>query len=130
MDAERVGRRVAVGVVVGAYAWWAVGLEPFSAAATWAVLAAGLVAGVVGVVAAMGARGQRRSLARSSAGDVRGWALWLAAMAAWQLAAYLQSPREDHPTVSSLTNAVLSTHPTRALGFVLWLLAMRELARL
>ena len=127
MDAERVARRVAVGLVVGVYAWWAVGREPFSTAAIWAVLTAGLVAGVAG---ALGARGRRRSAARSSAGDVRGWALWLGAMAVWQLAAYLQSPREDHPTVSSLTNAVLSTHPTRTLGFVLWLVAMRELARL
>ena len=112
-----------VGFAVGVYAWWAVGREPFSASATWAVLVPGVLICVAGTL------GPRRSAPRARANEVRGWMLWFGATALWALAAYLQSPREDHPTISSMTNTLLSTHPARALGFVLWLVVMRELAR-
>jgi hypothetical protein len=68
----------------------------------------------------------------AGAGDVAGVASWvvLALVAgAWQLASYLQHPRTDHPTLSSLTNALLDSHVTRAAAFVLWLVAARGLAR-
>jgi hypothetical protein len=50
-------------------------------------------------------------------------------LAAWQLVAYLQSPRHEHPTLSSLTNAVLSSQPARTAAFILWLAIMFGLAR-
>jgi hypothetical protein len=121
------GRALHLAVVVGlvAYAWWAVGLAPFSAQATAAVVLAG--------VAAMAA-GRRQSRPRRSPGDghVNGIAPWvgLAALAgAWQLAAYLQHPRADHPTVSSLANELLDSHPARAAGFLVWIAAAWWLAR-
>jgi hypothetical protein len=52
-----------------------------------------------------------------------------AAAALWQAAAYLQQPRREHPTLSSLANALLDSHPARAAAFVLWLLATIRLAR-
>ncbi len=61
----------------------------------------------------------------------RAWA-WLVLLAVgglWQLVAYLQHPRDDHPTLSSLTNALLDSQPARAAAFALWVLATVELAR-
>lgn len=73
---------------------------------------------------------------RRSRGPVRdrpeGWGAWavLAVTGAlWQLAAYLQHPRHDHPTVSSLANALLDSHPARAAAFVAWLGGAVYLAR-
>lgn len=61
----------------------------------------------------------------------RSWA-WLVVLAVgglWQLAAYLQQPRHEHPTISSLVNALLGSQPARVAAFVLWILATVELAR-
>jgi hypothetical protein len=49
--------------------------------------------------------------------------------ATWQVAAYVQHPRSDHPTLSSLVNAALDSHPARAAAFVAWLAGAWELAR-
>jgi hypothetical protein len=114
---------VAVGLV--AYAWWAVGLAPFSAQATAAVVVAGVAAMAVG-------RSQRRPRRSPGDGDVSGlgrWAGLAAVAAAWQLAAYLQHPRADHPTVSSLANELLDSHPARAAAFLVWIAAAWWLAR-
>lgn len=117
--------RLALAVGLVAYAWWAVGLAPFSAQATAAVVLAGVAAMAVG-------QRQRRSRRPTADDDVSGIAPWagLAAVAgAWQLAAYLQHPRADHPTVSSLANELLDSHPARAAGFLLWIAAAWWLAR-
>ena len=86
-----------------------------------------LAAGAVGVVAGILTRRPARA-----APPVPGWGLWavLAVTAMlWQLAAYVQHPRADHPTLSSLANALLSSQPARAAAFALWLLAAVHLAR-
>jgi hypothetical protein len=57
------------------------------------------------------------------------WAVLAALAAAWQLAAYLQHPRHDHPTLSSLTNAALDSHAARAAAFVAWLAVTVTLVR-
>jgi hypothetical protein len=112
-------------LIVAGYGWWAVSLPPFSGMATAAVLAAGTAAVVAG------AAGRRRR-PRQPPARVAGWGLWVvlaAAAALWQAAAYLQQPRHEHPTLSSLANALLDSHPARAAAFVLWLLATIRLAR-
>lgn len=103
----------------GVYAWWAVGLTPFSGEATVAVVVPGLVAMVIGA---------RQRRPRMAAG-VGWWGALLGLVVAWQLAAFVQHPRSEHPTLSSLTNALLDSHAARAVAFVLWLVAARELAR-
>jgi hypothetical protein len=113
---------VGAALLVG-YSWWAVSLPPFSATATAAVLFAG--------GAAMG-WGAVTSRTRRMPVDVRragAWAALAVAVGSWQLAAYLQHPREDHPTLSSLANALLDSQPTRAAAFVLWLVAAVALGR-
>jgi hypothetical protein len=117
--------RLAAAVLVCAYAWWAVALPPFSSTATVAVLLAGAAAAIVGVWV----RSRHATARRPAATSLAPWALLAVVAAAWQLAAYLQEPRNDHPTFSSLANAALDTHATRAVAFVAWLLATVEIAR-
>lgn len=104
--------------------WWATGLEPFSTRATSAVLASGVVAMAVGA----GRRRVDRPRALSL-GATAPWIALVAALAAWQLAAYVQHPRADHPTLSSLTNAALDPRPIRVVAFAAWVLAAGWLAR-
>jgi hypothetical protein len=105
------------------YGWWAVSLPPFSASATLAVVVTGAAAMVLG---AFWRRPERR---RDRAGGVGVWVAVAAAALCWQLVAYLQQPRSDHPTLSSLTNALLDSHLPRTAAFALWLLAAIGLSR-
>jgi hypothetical protein len=120
--------RMAAAVVLLGGAWRVVALPPFSGGATVVVVGAGVVA----MVAGWWERRRGRAPAAGGGDDGAGVASWvvLALVAgAWQLASYLQHPRTDHPTLSSLTNALLDSHVTRAAAFVLWLVAARGLAR-
>jgi hypothetical protein len=47
----------------------------------------------------------------------------------WELMAWRQQPRVDHPTLSYLSNSLLSSHPLRALAFVGWLALGYRLVR-
>ncbi|MDQ4069019.1 MAG: hypothetical protein M3203_06050 [Actinomycetota bacterium] len=103
-----------------AYAWVASGLRPFTRPA----LAAVLVAGVV--VIALGS--SRRRPSDEHPPGVAVWAVLVAVLGAFELVAYLQHPRADHPTLSFLADQVLDWRPARALAFVAWLAAGMELA--
>jgi hypothetical protein len=50
------------------------------------------------------------------------WAAAAVAIVGWELSELFSQPRRDHPTLSSITNTLLSTHPSRFLGFLAWLL--------
>ena len=118
------GGRVAVALVVVAYAWWAVSRPPFSETATVAVMGAGAVATLWGVL------GARSPAQRPETGrDWRWWAVLAVVTAIWQGASYVQHPRAAHPTISSLTNEVLDTLWARAAAFVLWVLTTVGIAR-
>jgi hypothetical protein len=111
---------------VVAYAWFVTGLYPF----TWPALA-GTVTGGVAVVAVARRRGTPvRALepACSPAGAFI-WALLVLALGAWELVAFLQHPRPDHPTLSSLATGVFDSHTTRAVAFLAWLGVGAGLAR-
>ena len=111
-------------VAVGAHGWWVTGLPPFSTAATVAVVVPGVI------VAA--ASGLGRRVARRDAVTGRSAAIWGAlavALAAWQVNALVRHPRVEHPTMSSLANAVLDPRPVRTVAFVAWLAGMAWLAR-
>ena len=112
------GAAVAIG-----YGWWAVSLPPFSASATIAVLAAGLAGSIAGYLS------RKRERPRCSLRQAVPWLVVAAVGGLWQLAAYVQAPREDHPTLSSLTNALLDSRPARAAAFAAWLLGALLLAR-
>ena len=122
-----VATRWALPVVVASVVcgWWVTGLEPFSSHATVAVLVVGLLSMTVG-------RARRPPRPVVDAPGGRTAVIWVALVGlllTWQVAAYLQHPRSDHPTLSSLTNAALDPRPVRALAFAGWMLAAGWLAR-
>jgi hypothetical protein len=112
----------AAAVVV--YAWWATGLRPFTATSAIAVISAGIVAMAFGRFHC----GSPETV-RLCGTQVASWGALLGALAAWQFAAYLQHPRSEHPTLSSLANALLGAHAARTLAFLLWLAGAARLAR-
>lgn len=115
--------QVAGAIFLLGYAWWAVSLPAFSTTATTAVTLGG------GAAVVWGAGKDRR---RRPEVDLRRAAPWtrLAVVdGLWELAAYLQHLRDEHPTLSSLANALLDSHPARSAALVLWVVATSELSR-
>lgn len=122
----RAAAGAAGGFAALAYGWWVVSLPPFSASATAAVLLSGVLAGVLGRLAG------RCAAPAGAPRQLRGAGAWVAlavAAVAWELAAYLQHPRADHPTLSSLANSALDSAPARTAAFVLWLVGAAALGR-
>ena len=99
------------------------GLEPFSAGATLAVVGAGLAAVVA---AGRDRRAGGRDVPLATAAP---WIALVLAATVVQLSAYVQQPRRDHPTLSSLTDELLDSHPARAAAFLAWLALTAALAR-
>jgi hypothetical protein len=116
-------RLVVIGAAVAAYSWWATSLAPFSGAALLAVVGAGAAA------MAWGFRRPPVRPSRLSPVQRAMGVLLLMAVAGWELAAFLQQPRAEHPTVSVFANRALDPRPVRALGFLAWLAASAALAR-
>lgn len=113
-------------LLIAGYAWIASGFAPFTTPSLIAIVGGGLVAIVAG--------GQLRIAVTptEAATPARGawlWAALAAAISAWELQSFLQHPRHDHPTLSSLTNTVLESHASRALALVAWLAAGLWLSR-
>ncbi len=107
------------------YAWLATGLRPFTLPSLVATVGGGLLAIMVG------ARLPRRSVFAGRAVAPGGW-VWFALAAAigvWELQSFLQHPRSQHPTLSSLTNTLLETHASRTVALVGWLAGGVWLAR-
>ena len=103
------------GTLVLGYGWWVTTLRPFSAGATVAVVGSGIVAILFGLRAR---DPRRRCRLRRGIGV---WVFLVLALAGLQLAAYVQHPRSEHPTLSVITNAALEPDPIRAVAFVAWL---------
>lgn len=115
---------------LAAYAWWATTLRPFTDAALAVTLATGAAAILAGgwMRRAAGPLPSRVSGSGWSAG-LAVWAALAVVLATWELAAYLQLPRSEHPTLSALANSVFDRHPVRALAFGVWVLAGFGIAR-
>ena len=105
------------------YAWWATGQRPFTAGATLAVIGAGLAA------MAVGHAGRPQNESPPAFAGVSGWLVLLVLLGGWQALAFVQEPRSQHPTLSSITNAALDNHSSRAIAFAAWLVGAYALAR-
>ncbi len=113
---------VLVVAVVGTYCWFSADLRPFTipidvAVAVPSVVVAALVWGRPGSTASMAAdrkEGRWRGAAP--------WAVLFGLLAAFEVTAYVSSPRRDHPTLSSIADSLMNTHLGRAAVFALWLL--------
>jgi hypothetical protein len=112
---RRVTWRV-VAVVGGAlaYSWIASGLRPFTHPEAVAVAIPLVVAGI----AVLRVRVDDGDAARRGTWV---WGALFAALVAWELVSYRLSPRIDHPTLSSIADWAMSTHPGRFAMFAAWL---------
>jgi hypothetical protein len=117
----RSGWRLLSMIVLLGYSWLATGLRAFTIPIDVAV-------GVPTVIL-LGLSWHRSRLGRVPS-DQRPrpprsslivWAALIGALALWELAAYVSSPRQDHPTLSSISDDITSSHPARAVVFALWL---------
>ena len=126
METTRRARRVswpvvAVVAVALVYAWIASGLRAFTHPEAVAVSIALVVAGV----ALLRARHRLDEEAESGEEVTRRgtwvWVTLVVALLAWELISYRLSPRIDHPTLSSIADAIMSTHPGRFALFAAWL---------
>jgi hypothetical protein len=116
------------GIALIGYAWVVAGLRPFTEPENV------LVALPIVVVAVLAARRGRSDPepARRSVPAPRGAAVWAgltAAVVAWELVALFSSPRDDHPTLSSIADRIMSVHVGRAAVVVVWLALGVALAR-
>jgi hypothetical protein len=118
----RVDWRLPFAIVVAGYSWWATGLRPFTLPIEVAVGIPVLILLVLSWhrsrLGAVPAELQRRP----PWSGLVAWGVLFGALVAWELAAYVASPRHAHPTLSSITDSITSAHPARALVFALWVL--------
>ena len=69
---------------------------------------------------------ERRAL---KANGVFIWAIVCALLVGWELVAYFQHPRADHPTLSALAEPVIDWRPARAVAFIAWIALGADLSR-
>jgi hypothetical protein len=111
----RVTWRVAAVVAAAlVYSWIASGLRPFTHPEAVAVA----VPLVIGGIAMLRVHPDAIDTTRRGSWV---WAALFAALLAWELVSYRLSPRVDHPTLSSIADWAMSTHPSRFVMFAAWL---------
>jgi hypothetical protein len=111
---------VAVAVVVVAFGWWVVGQPSDTPASLFGVLAPGVLVVIAGSMAAR-RRGPVADGPDRSLSGVWIWAVLGAAVVVFQLSNLFAMPREDHPTISSMVNALDEPRVLRTLFFLGWL---------
>jgi hypothetical protein len=109
-------RATALVLAVSGYGWVGGGLRPF----TWPAMVSTALGGTV--IFGLAARhGPRAAATRVSRAGLVAWSVWLAAATGWELWALSLHPRSTHPTISSLLNSVLASHPGRSVAVLAWL---------
>ena len=109
-------------VVAGAlvYSWAASAWRPFTYPEEFAV-AIPIAVGAIAVLRVP--RRAEDSAPRETRRGIWVWRLLLVAFLLWELFSYRMSPRVDYPTISSMADTVMSTHPGRFAMFAVWLAA-------
>ena len=106
------------------YSWVVAAFRPF----TWPMNLAVALPVVVLLVAVIASWDRSRvrpapdpvnARSRRIAGAV--WVGLVVLLTAWELAAFFSLPRQAHPTLSSIADDIMRTHPGRALMVALWL---------
>jgi hypothetical protein len=117
-------------VVAGlVYAWIAAGFRAFTA--TENVMVAVPIAIVLVLAASHGSDRHATESVAVLDPPQRGAVVWVAllvVLVAWELLALFSSPREDHPTLSSVADTIMSVHIGRAAMVAVWLAAGAGLA--
>jgi Family of unknown function (DUF6186) len=113
---------VLVAAVIGAYCWLAADLRPFTVSIDVAVAVPAVIVGALafGRPVPTGSKAAETKALRWA--DAAPWLVLFGLLTVFEVAAYLSSPRRDHPTLSSMADALMNTHPGRAAVFAVWLL--------
>lgn len=122
----------AIGAAV--WAWFASGVRTFTRPAEVLTFLPGLAVLILTLrPSASSAVAGARPLAPHRRWGILPWIVVLAASVGWELAELFSQPRHVHPTISSIMDSLLSTHPSRFIGYLLWLilgwLLVRDLGR-
>ncbi len=104
-----------IAMVLG-YAWASAALRSF----TWPAMVSTSLGGLA-VLALAWQRNARTATTRVSREGFLTWTAWLAAATGWEPWALSMHPRAAHPTISSLINILIETHPGRAVALLAWL---------
>jgi hypothetical protein len=110
-----LGKALWAGAALG-YAWVAGGFRPF----TWPAAVSTAAAGLVVLCAAWRYPGPDRLVAVQRR-VVALWAAWLVIATGWELWALFNQPRSSYPTISSLVDRMIDTHPARSVALLAWL---------
>jgi len=131
----RVRRRqllIAAALLAAAiWAWFGSGVRTFTRPAEVLTFVPGLVVLVLTLrPSAELHRPPKTALRRTSALP---WVGLAGLILVWELTELFSQPRAGHPTMSSISNALLSTRVTRFLGYLVWLavgwMLVRDLGR-
>jgi hypothetical protein len=115
----------AVALIV--YAWVVAGLRPFTDPENILVAVP-----ILAVLLLAARRGPSNPYPVNRSAAPRGAIVWLGlagAIVAWELIALFSSPRDDHPTMSSIADWIMSVHVGRAVFVLVWLVLGVALAR-
>ena len=113
-------RNTLIGVVMAAYAWFDAAAEPFTTRSLVGVIIPGAVLGVI----AYGRPPERIPAPEQL--DILGMSYWMIIVGAlfeWEASAFRDNSLYWHPSLTDLVDPLLSTHVTKSLGILLWLMA-------
>lgn len=98
------------------WAWFASGVRPFTLPAEVLTFVPGFIVLVITL--------RPRAEPDVVVGRTGRWVPWVALLAAFtalELSELFSQPRSAHPTLSSLTNTLLDSRPSRFIGYAVWL---------
>lgn len=113
-------RTTLIGIVLVAYAWFDAGAEPFTTRSLVGVIIPGAVIGAI----AYGRPPER--IPPPEQLDILGMSYWmiiLGVLFEWEASAVRDNSLPWHPSLTNLVDPLLSTHVTKSLAIVLWLMA-------
>jgi hypothetical protein len=112
---------VAAVAAAASWSWFASGVRTFTRPAEVLTAVPVLVVLVLTVWPTAAPSGVRAG-PRPTWRNLAPWVAVAVALVGWELSELFSKPRDAHPTLSSITNTLLGTHPSRFLGFLAWLL--------
>ncbi len=124
MDGVATTGRVRAGLFVAlllVFSWVAAGFRPFTQPENAAVAIPAVFVAVVSWRRSDFGASDTPDRARPPRAGIAIWATILFLLTVWELAAYVSSPRDDHPTLSSISDSLMSVHIGRAAAFAGWL---------
>lgn len=128
---RRHWRAAAALAAAAVWAWFGSGVRTFTHPAEVLTFVPGLV--VLVLTLRQSTQRQRIPTTALRPRSVLPWLGLAGLILGWELAELFSQPRHTHPTMSSITNALLSTRATRFLGYLAWLavgwILVRDLGR-